>query len=377
MEEPVVSAKPRVVEVDPQSDPRWEDFVRGHPDALIYHHPIYLECLRREYGQRSVNLACEDVEGRLRGILPLLYTERMPLKLGSYPRRKLSSLPRTQISGPLTLDRDATEALAQAAVSYVQDDPGTRLELRVLSNELEGLVRGAGYSRRNPIYVRQLPQPTEELRFGDSRHHSAIKRAVNKSVRSGVQVTEASTERELREWYRLYLETHRWHAERYAIPPRSYRFFKLCWDLMQPKGLSRLLLAVSCQGGRSRIIAGSFMFMFGRSTVFGYNGRHAEDLGLRPNDAIHWRAIHDAWQAGFREYDFCEVLEYNQGLTRFKSKWGAESRSQYRFQYPAASEGEFSSITSPSPARRIINALWSRLPLRVSALLGDFINRYL
>ena len=159
--------------------------------------------------------------------------------------------------------------------------------------------------------------------------------------------------------------------------PARYRFFKLCWDLMQPKGLSRLLLAVSCQGDRSRIIAGSFMFMFGRSTVFGYNGRHAEDLGLRPNDAIHWRAIHDAWQAGFREYDFCEVLEYNQGLTRFKSKWGAESRSQYRFQYPAASEGEFSSITSPSPARRIINALGSRLPLRVSALLGDFINRYL
>jgi hypothetical protein len=154
MEEPVVSAKPRIVEVDPQSDPRWEDFVRGHPYALVYHHPIYLECLRREYGQRSVNLACEDVEGRLRGILPLLYTARMPLKLGSYPRRKLSSLPRTPISGPLTLERDATEALTQAAVSYVQDDPGTRLELRVLSNELEGLVRGARYSGRNPIYVR-------------------------------------------------------------------------------------------------------------------------------------------------------------------------------------------------------------------------------
>jgi len=121
------------------------------------------------------------------------------------------------------------------------------------------------------------------------------------------------------------------------------------------------------------------MFMFGRSTVFGYNGRQTEGLGLRPNDAIHWRAIHDAWQAGFREYDFGEVFEYNHGLARFKSKWGAEPRSQIRFQYPAAAEGELSSLTSPSPspARRVMNAFWSRLPLRASALLGDLMYRYL
>ena len=114
------------------------------------------------------------------------------------------------------------------------------------------------------------------------------------------------------------------------------------------------------------------------STVFGYNGRHTEDLGLRPNDAIQWRAIHDAWQAGFREYDFGEVLEYNQGLARFKSEMG--SRIEIAVSLPVSGgprgRAQFDNEPEP-PARRITNALWSRLPLRVSALLGDFIYRYL
>ena len=36
----------RVVEVDPQTDPRWEAFVAAHPDGLVYHHPAWLQALQ-------------------------------------------------------------------------------------------------------------------------------------------------------------------------------------------------------------------------------------------------------------------------------------------------------------------------------------------
>ena len=48
----------RVIELDPQADPRWEAFVSIHAEGLIYHHPAWLQALEHEYGHRPVALAC-------------------------------------------------------------------------------------------------------------------------------------------------------------------------------------------------------------------------------------------------------------------------------------------------------------------------------
>jgi hypothetical protein len=37
-----------VSETNPQTDPRGESFVAGHPNGSIYHHPLWLEALERE-----------------------------------------------------------------------------------------------------------------------------------------------------------------------------------------------------------------------------------------------------------------------------------------------------------------------------------------
>src|ERR1700761_9062199 len=100
------SRESMIVEVDPWKDPRWEAFVLGHPDATIYHHPAWLKVLEREYPQRSLFLACEDADGTLRGIFPLLYTRGLPFSKGNpLTGPRLSSLPRTPLAGPLGADR--------------------------------------------------------------------------------------------------------------------------------------------------------------------------------------------------------------------------------------------------------------------------------
>src|SRR5713226_4109871 len=79
----------RVVEIDPHIDSRWEAFVTSQPNALIYHHPVWLQVIAEVYSYKLVNLACEDAEGRLRGILPLCYNR------GLFIGRRFSCLPRT------------------------------------------------------------------------------------------------------------------------------------------------------------------------------------------------------------------------------------------------------------------------------------------
>src|SRR5215208_1775194 len=86
----------RVMEIDPQVDPRWEAFVAAHPDGLIYHHPAWLQVLEREYGHRPICLAYEDSDGSLQGVLPLCHTRGIPFnRTSEVAGRRLSSLPRT------------------------------------------------------------------------------------------------------------------------------------------------------------------------------------------------------------------------------------------------------------------------------------------
>jgi hypothetical protein len=364
----------RVVDIDPGADRRWEAFVASHPDALVYHHPAWLRALELEYGQKSSCLACEDDQGRLRGVLPLLHTRGLPLKRGGeLTGRRLSSLPRTPAAGPLALDAAATAALLRAAVERVREKPGTRLQLKMTSDALDGLLEGLVGSPWRPWYVLELPARPDEIRFGNARNHARIRSAVRIGAKQGVEIRRAETKEELRSWYDLYLESLRWHA----VPPRAFRFFEAVWDLLVPRGMMRLLLAELSSRNRRELLAGSIFFTFGDTFVYAFNGRQRRiPSTLRPNDALQWHAIHEACAEGFRWYDLGEVAEGQAGLHIFKSKWGAERTWLYRYYYPAPT-GESETHEMDSRARRLAQAVWQRLPLRVTAFVGSRLYRYL
>ncbi len=356
----------QVIEIDSQADPRWEAFISTLPGSLIYHHPVWLQILEEAFGYKPVNLACEDSSGQLQGVLPLFYLR------GLFTGRRYSSLPRTPMAGPLAYNDQAMTALIRAAFEHVRDERGTQLQLKVSSNRLDGLVEGIVGVPWREAYLLKLPERPELLHMGNSRNHSRIRWAVNKATRLGVQVCQAATEGELRLWYELYLETMR----RVAVPPRPYHFFEILWKRLQPLGLVRLLLAKRNEAGHSRLLAGSLFLMFGQTIIYAFAGWRREDLSLRPNDAIHWQAIHDACAEGFSCYDFGEVTKGNQGLVEFKSKWGAEPQWLYRYYYPASRELEVSILDSPSRARQFMSAAWRRLPIKATALLSDLAHQY-
>jgi lipid II:glycine glycyltransferase (peptidoglycan interpeptide bridge formation enzyme) len=213
-----------------------------------------------------------------------------------------------------------------------------------------------------------LPERPGDLRFGSARNHAAVMRAVRKAEAMGVRVRRAETTRELRHWYRLYLEVMRHHS----VPPRPYRFFAAMWEELAAKGMLRLLLAEAPAGARRRIVAGSIFLMSGHTVVFAMNGRRGEDLAVRPNEAIHWRAIHDATSEGYRRYDLGEVEPGHEGLERFKRKWGAEPRPLHRLYVPPLPDAR-----AVTDERRSPGALWQRLPLTATAAAGGLLYRFI
>jgi Acetyltransferase (GNAT) domain len=349
-----------VVGVESTREPRWTAFVEGRPDALVYHHPAWIEVLAETYGYEEASLAALDRDGAVRAILPLFR------RRGFLSGRRLTSLPHTPHAGPIG-DADAVAAVLQAAVDVAREDPRVRLQVKSPRSDLATLVPEVEQEPWEPTYVLGLPEDVAALRFGSSRNHTRIKGKVTQSSRKGVAVRPAESDADLRAWYRLYLATMR----RHAVPPRPYRFFDVAWRVLQPIGMMRVLVAEQGNGPSATLVAGSVFLTANGTIIYRFNGSRREMLNLNPNDAIQWHAIHEATREGFRRYDFGEVEIGNESLAMFKSKWGAVAEPLFRYGYPAAHELERGVLRRNGLVRSAAQAVWRRLPLSATEAIGD------
>ncbi|HWH96178.1 MAG TPA: GNAT family N-acetyltransferase [Baekduia sp.] len=366
--DPPGSVALRVEAVDPTADERWNGYVERHADGLVYHHSGWLCALRAEYGQAPIGLTLVDAEGRLRGVLPLMATRGLPLPGGgAIAGRRLSSLPRTPVAGPLADDAEGLAALVAAAATRL--GAGSQLQLKLLEPRLADLVPGVVGHPWRLTYVLELPERPEDVRFGNARNHAAIKRAVSKAHRHGVRVRQAQSRAELDAWYLLYLETMRQHL----VPARPRRLFRALWDELRPRRAMRLLLAER----DGELLAGCVMLQLGSTVFYGFNGVRRSALDLRPNDAIHWEAIHAACAEGFARYDLGEVVAGDDGLARFKAKWGTEARRLHRYYLPAPDRPPDTGGLPDGRVARAAARTWRRVPLRATALAGDLTYRFL
>lgn len=254
----------RVFEIDFCRDPRWIEFITSHPNALIYHHPGWLSALEAEYHSKCVSLACEDADNRLCAVLPLFYTKGLPLKIGAIATgRRLSSLPRTPIAGPLATSDEAVATITEYATRLAGAQRGVQLEIKTHLPHLEKSVPSLNCVSWRPTYIEELPsimdgsawetfceslrlprtctscEGCRRLRFGNAKRQHRVNWAVNKARKLGLLVREADTEEDLKRWYPLYLLTMRHNA----VPPRPYRFFRALWYSLSPSNGIKLLLA--------------------------------------------------------------------------------------------------------------------------------------
>src|SRR4051794_38637044 len=172
-----------VIQVDPSRDPRWDAFVEGHPDAVVFQHSAYLRALSREYGQPAVGLM--DVDGdTVRGVLPLMWRRGLPVGGQSVVGRRLTSLPRTPLAGPVGSDAALIEeavAISADAGLQLKPPPGVSLESDRLACRPWRMT-----------YVHELPQDGTLPRFGPSKKHTSLRSALRRIERQGVSVRAAA-----------------------------------------------------------------------------------------------------------------------------------------------------------------------------------------
>nr|PZN68124.1 MAG: hypothetical protein DIU58_01115 [Sphaerobacter thermophilus] len=369
LETPLSREHLRVTLVDHTADPRVASFVESHPDGLPFHHPAWLQTLVDTFGYRAVALACEDDQGILCGFLPLVYRH------GWLRGKALWSLPHTPLAGPLATSDAAATALVQAAVEFTEHEVGQHLHFKTLCPDLDQRVPSLQRCEWYPTYMIPLPNRTDPLRIGAPGYQSDIRRGVKKAKEYGLRAREGKSIDDLRAWYRLYLAGMR----RKMSPPNPFRFFDAAWHHLHPKGFLRLILIEQQSGGSSELVGGAITLMVSETAVGEGIGQRDRTSTLHLHDLLYWESLHIAWEAGCRAFDLGNVPTGQEGLVRYKRKWGGQPHPVYRYFYPAGRQ--HARLTSPASLQRRLTRLghagWQHVPLAATEWIGSMVTHYL
>lgn len=355
----------RAIPVDPLADPRWDAYVRAHPRWTVYQLGAWAEILRAAYRFEPRYLALEDDSGALRGVLPLLY------KKGLVSDARLRSLPVFPAGGPLGDSRAHEVGLIEAG----REAAGTAgvQALAVISPvdyaaDLEGFTADL----LPPRWVVEVGDDPAALRAGWRKTSNNLFRSLKKADRAGFQFREATTDADLRRFYRLYLHTMRKHR----TLPRSLRQLRLARGLL---GAGEFRLFVVEREGR---LAAGGVFHLWRDTVeLIYNGSDDALLDLRPNHALYWGVIEWCAAHGRRRFDFGEASPTT-SLGRFKSQW-ADPVPNHRYTWRAG--GALSRSESMAAASYaveqgeggLVARVWRHTPVQLTRLGAAVAYRYL
>lgn len=350
-----------VVEVDPTTDRRWDDFVRAFPNGTYYHLAAWKRVLEQTYHFQPIYLAAETPDGSFEGLLPLFLVQS-PLS-----GRKLVSLPFSDVCGPLASTERALRLLLDRAYAIAGSQRAKYLQIRSSRSDLQSAQPSLVADSRYADFVLRLNEDPNVLWTNPAM--AKVRGHVRKANKSGVTVNRGDTDRDLSEFYALHLRT----TKKHGMPAQPYAYFRNLVHTLGHDCEIRLLLARY----EGRTIGASLFIAFGDCAYYAYNASEQSALALGPNDLLLWEAIQWACRAGYQRFSFGKTSLDNEGLVTFKRGWGAEAVPLRYYYYPDVVGLTSTAYGEKSRKYQAITIAWRALPAPLTDRIGGLLYKHL
>ena len=334
--------------------PAWVDFVAGHPNAVLFHHPEWARLLADCYRFDAFALTATDRSGRIVAGLPVMEVS------GLLRRRRWVALPFTDTCSPL-LAADVGIAFASDLAAFRAVSGIRALEVRT---DLDGGDE-AFRAQVGTLHTLDLTPGLDAVHKTFSR--SRVRPEIRRAEREGVRIREANQASDVTTtYYDLHVGTRR----RQGVPVQPRRFFDLLWNRLLKPGLGFALIAEL--GGRP--VAGAIFLVWNGTVIYKYAASDEAFRWARPNHLVLWEGIRRSCDANAHTLDFGRSESSNEGLRKFKSGWGAT-------EAPLA----YSTFADKAPAPRahssrtlqhLLEETIRRSPPWVCRALGETAYRY-
>lgn len=340
----------RVVDfIDPHADARWSAFVDGHPDALIFHHQLWMDVLERTYGYRQASLAC-FIGDEVVGILPMLEVR------SRITGARAVSLPFSDYGGLLVRDPEAGPSLVRHASTLCASRGWKYVELR--GDSPEGSVTAEYAMHRVPL--QRDPQLLFRT-FEKKRTQYTLK----KFEKTGVTVDRRTDAEAMAAFVKLNYITRRKHG----IPPQPDRFFELFHETLIAGGMGHVSIATY----EGEAIAASVFLCYKGILYHKFNASDEAFLHLSANPGILWDAIRWGCLQGYGLADLGRSDLDGEGLIKYKRGWGAVETTLRYFRLPA---GAVTTRRGPAGPGGAVKSIMKRLPVPVLKVIGKVLYEH-
>jgi hypothetical protein len=317
-----------VTPLDAAGEAAYRDFVAGAPGALVYHSLAYRDLLMEHLGCRQEYLVAGDGSS-VQGVLPLLWT-------GDDGARVYNSLPFYGSHGSVL----ARTPEAGAALIAAYDERATA------DSTLAATMVA------NPFLDRQPPEPAHNLT--DERISQVTELPADPDEEALLSLVDASARRNVRKARRAGIvatadaarlpavaEIHRENIEALGGLAKEERFFAAIPRHFQSGRDFELYVALR----DGAVVAGLLVFLFNGTAEYFTPAVHHEHRSEQPLAVLLVQAMLAAVRRGCRRWNWGGTWTSQDGVFRFKRKWGArEGRYRYFVQV------NDSSLLESSPA---------------------------
>ncbi|MDH4083123.1 MAG: GNAT family N-acetyltransferase [Nitrospira sp.] len=299
----VVSHRVRVL--DPLTDPRWPGFIERHQAASVFHSRGWLRALQMTYGYE-----------------PLAVTTSRPTE--PLTNALLCCVVRSWVTGDRVVSLPFTDH-CEPLVEHIE-------QLRALCDHLETLRRTRSWKYAEMRTSRAFLGTTESFRectvyqwhrldlrssldaLYKGFHKDCIRRRICHAERQGLRYEEGQNESLVRSFYDLIVLTR----SRKHLPPQPLEWFH---NLVACLGKD-VSIRIAFKGQQP--VSGILTMNHGKTMYYKYGGSDARFNHLGATPMLFWQAIQAAKSAGMEELDLGRSDVENQGLIRFKERWGAQ-----------------------------------------------------
>ena len=290
--------------LDPLQDPRWPALVERHPLASVFHTTAWLRALRDTYGYEPIVLTTSSPTEPLDD--GIAFCEVHSWLTG----KRLVSLPFSDHCEPLVNSAAAFDAISLHLDRLRRDRRWDYVEFRPRTDRFHSHW-STTVTERYWFHAVDLRRSEEELLA--SLHKDSTRRKIRRAEREGLVYAEGRGDDALRDFYALVVVTRR----RHQLLPQPFAWFR---NLAAALGDSMKIRLAYHHG---RPVAAILTLHHRDAMVYKYGASDARFHALGGMHLLFWKTIRDARSHGCTVFDLGRCDIDNEGLARFKERWGA------------------------------------------------------
>ena len=331
---------------------RWDDYVAKHSKASPYHKFAWIKSIEEAYQHKNVSLIAL-LDNTVAGIMPCISMAR------PFTKPHFCSLPFCDLGYALGYSAEIVTALQQHALQNMQQSGAQTFEYRDTQDSFTT-------EQNDGIKVRMvlpLPISAEALMGG---FKSKLRSQIRKSEKNGLTCSINQHPQSVVNFYAIFAKNMR----KLGSPVHSKQWFD---SLITHYGSDVFLAVVYKQ---TTPVGAGLIIKNGAKVAIPWASTDADYNYLAPNMMLYWSLLKHACELGCSEFDFGRST-FGEGTFKFKQQWGAEPVPLLWSDLYAGQSDNTVTPAHTSNLRKVVETIWSRLPLGLTTRLGPKIRKHI